>query len=129
MRRWRQLGQLHCAVIQGFIEAVYALIHVAPEPFALDIQNDDCQTALHLAVLTGQAGVARRLLVAGASLSPRDRHGNTALHMASAEGNLEVLKALLEPLPSRPPRPLELDQRNYDGKSLPPLPLTLSISA
>ncbi|XP_052125122.1 NF-kappa-B inhibitor cactus [Frankliniella occidentalis] len=107
--------QLHCAVIQGFIEAVYALIHVAPEPFALDIQNDDCQTALHLAVLTGQAGVARRLLVAGASLSPRDRHGNTALHMASAEGNLEVLKALLEPLPSRPPRPLELDQRNYDG--------------
>lgn len=42
---------------------------MAPEPIYLDIQNDDAQTPIHLAALTGQSEIVRRLLVAGAEVN------------------------------------------------------------
>lgn len=122
--------QLHIAIIQGFIEVVYSLINIAPHPYFLDIQNDVYQTPLHLAVLTHQPKILRQLLVAGATVDMKDRHGNTALHLACQLGNLESVKALTEPVnvvetesasqqyTAYPPQlPQNLEDRNYDGQT------------
>lgn len=86
------------------------------------------QTPLHLAVLTHQARIARCLLVAGANVDVRDRRGNTALHLACQIGDLECVKALMEPITVAETNtanlqydafmqevPQNLEERNYDG--------------
>lgn len=121
--------QLHIAIIQGFIEVEYSLIRMVPHPFYLNIPNDVCQTPLHLAVLTHQARIARCLVVAGANVDVRDRRGNTALHLACQIGDLECVKALLEPITVAETNtanlqyeavmqqlPQNLEERNYDGQ-------------
>nr|CAD7454306.1 unnamed protein product [Timema tahoe] len=121
--------QLHIAIIQGFIEVVYSLVQMVPHPCFLDILNDVCQTPLHLAVLTRQPRIARRLLVAGATVDVRDSNGNTALHLACQTGNLDCVKALTEPItvaetatanlryiPYLQQVPQNLEARNYDGE-------------
>lgn len=54
------------------------------------------QTPLHLAVITKQAEVVEDLLRAGADVSLLDRHGNSALHLAAAEGDDRILSLLLK---------------------------------
>lgn len=104
---------LHMAVIHRLHNVVNALCCMA-QPALLDTKNIDRQTALHLAVCTGQPDVARRLVVAGASLAAQDLDGNTPLHLASMFGDVHCLHALLEPCPAAA-RPAELDKPNYDG--------------
>ena len=58
-------------------------------PVILDIKNKVSQTPLHLATLTNQVRVARRLVVGGADVESRDRFGNTPLHIACREGYLK----------------------------------------
>lgn len=53
-----------------------------------------------MATLTGQSDLVRRLLIAGATLDLRNKIGNTALHIACEEGNLDVVKSILEPISS-----------------------------
>lgn len=119
--------QLHIAIVQGFVEATFSLIKMAPHPCLLNILNDDCQSPLHLAVLTHQPTIVRRLILAGADLSLRNFRGNTALHLACASGDLACAKALTDPLspmernelvPGQkvPALPQNLEQRNYSGK-------------
>ena len=87
------------------------------------------QTPLHLAALTGQAGLCRHLLVAGADAGLRDRHGNTALHVACSRGDRTAVQQLTAPVSAaetrqaalrysqRPrPGPLPLDEWNYQGE-------------
>jgi len=89
--------------------------------------NDDWQSPLHLAVLTQQPKIVRRLIMAGADPSLRNFRGNTALHLACANGDLACTKALTDPLTSmerseyliseqEPVIPQDLEQRNYMGK-------------
>ncbi|KAK0099078.1 hypothetical protein PV326_006542 [Microctonus aethiopoides] len=120
--------QLHIAIIQGFFEAAaFSLIRMAPHPDLLDIINDDGQAPLHLAALTRQSRMARRLIIGGANPSLRDSKGNTALHLACALGDLDTARALTDPLatiernylgPHRriPALPQDLEQRNYRGE-------------
>ncbi|KAG8231897.1 hypothetical protein J437_LFUL011730 [Ladona fulva] len=119
--------QLHLAIIHGFIEVVYSLIRMAPHPCFLDILNDLRQSPIHLAVLTRQSRIVRRLVVAGASVDQRDGNGDTPLHLASRIGDLNCARALLEPLTtqeatSAPPNashrlpPVTIDERNNDGQ-------------
>lgn len=119
--------QLHLAIIHGFIEVVYSLIRMAPHPCFLDILNDLRQCPLHLAVLTRQARIVRRLVVAGASVDQRDGNGDTPLHLASRIGDTASARALLEPLTTQeassvPPcvshrlPPATIDERNHDGQ-------------
>ncbi|XP_047001485.1 NF-kappa-B inhibitor cactus isoform X1 [Schistocerca americana] len=121
--------QLHIAIIQGFIEVVYALIQMAPHPCFLDIVNYECQSALHLAVLTRQPRIVRRLVVAGATVDIRDRSGNTALHLACLNGDIDCVRALTEPVTVAEETmaglryrtyqhhvPQDLEERNYDGQ-------------
>lgn len=121
--------QLHIAIIHGFIEVVYSLIRLAPHPCLLDIVNDYSQTPLHLAVLSRQSRIARRLVAAGASPRCRDLRGNTPLHLACEAGDLETVKEITAPISiqeveslglsygtSVARREIDIEQRNYDGQ-------------
>ncbi|KAL1121952.1 hypothetical protein AAG570_003360 [Ranatra chinensis] len=122
--------QLHIAIIQGFIEVVYSLIRMVPHPRYLDICNDMRQTGCHLAVLTSQPRILRRLVCVGARTDCVDRNGNTPLHLATIAGDLACVRALTDPIADaeviaagltytprqRPVRPSELDMYNYEGK-------------
>ncbi|XP_018338421.1 PREDICTED: nuclear factor NF-kappa-B p105 subunit-like isoform X3 [Trachymyrmex septentrionalis] len=119
--------QLHIAIMQGYVEAALILIRLAPHPYLLNIYNDDWQSSLHLAVLTNQSLIVRRLILAGADPSLRNFHGNTALHLACMNGDLACAKALTDPLspmernnliPGQivPALPQNLEQRNYSGE-------------
>lgn len=119
--------QLHIAVVQGYIEATFCLVNMAPHPCLLDILNDDGQTALHLSILTHQPRIARCLILAGANPEARNIKGNTALHLACACGDIDSARALTDPLshgerglhlPGRflPALPQNLEQRNYNGE-------------
>ncbi|XP_012527351.1 NF-kappa-B inhibitor cactus [Monomorium pharaonis] len=119
--------QLHITIIQGFVEAALMLIRLAPHPSLLNVYNDNRQSPLHLAVLTNQSLIVRRLILAGADPSLRNSCGNTALHLACRNGDLACAKALTDPLspmernqlmPGQtvPALPQDLEQRNYSGK-------------
>ncbi|XP_076655910.1 NF-kappa-B inhibitor cactus [Halictus rubicundus] len=119
--------QLHIAIVQGFLEAAFSLIRMAPHFCLLNILNDDGQSPLHLAVLTRQPRIVRRLILAGANPALRNFRGNTALHLACATGDLASAMALtdtLTPLERSyllpegkvPALPQNLEQRNYDGE-------------
>lgn len=109
------------------MEAALCLIRMAPDPCLLDTMNDDWQSPLHLAVLTHQPLIVRRLILAGADPSLRNFRGNTALHLACMSGDLACARALTDPLspmernklmPGQtvPALPQNLEQRNYSGK-------------
>lgn len=100
---------------------------MAPHPCLLNILNDEWQSPLHLATLTNQPMVVRRLILAGADPSLRNLRGNTPLHLACTTGHLACAKALTDPLSSIerndlvpgkkvPALPQNLEQRNYSGK-------------
>ncbi|XP_024874463.1 NF-kappa-B inhibitor cactus-like [Temnothorax curvispinosus] len=119
--------QLHIAIVQGFVEAALCLIRMAPDPCLLDTMNDDWQSPMHLAVLTHQPLIVRRLVLAGADPSLRNFRGNTALHLACMSGDFTCAKALTDPLspmernklmPGQtvPALPQNLEQRNYSGE-------------
>ena len=61
--------------------------------------NNMGQTALHLAVITGNVKVTRRLMVAGSPLNYRDKtNGDTPLHIACRNGREDLVKAIVEPV-------------------------------
>lgn len=67
------------------------------------------QTPLHLAVITKQPFIVRKLLLAGANIDLRDRNGKTALHLACERGDELCVKEITRPL-------LEKDSYNDDMK-------------
>lgn len=58
---------LHLAIINEIPNVIW-LIRLAPQPWLLDLKNDDAQAPIHLAVLTRQADVVRHLLISGAKV-------------------------------------------------------------
>ncbi len=102
------------------------MINLVPQPDFLNISNALCQTPLHLAVLTKQPTIVRHLVCMGAALDARDRFGNTPLHLACRDGDLESVKSLTMPYlvteTSSLPMwvvvqkiPQEGDIKNYEG--------------
>ncbi|XP_059049582.1 NF-kappa-B inhibitor cactus [Achroia grisella] len=110
---------LHVAAVHGCEKSVSTLIKLCPEKSWLDLTNDYGHTALHLAVMSGYPVVTRMLVLAGASLGARDRGGQTPLHIATETGQLECLKALLQPVKEHPSRKMStiLNQKNYNGQT------------
>uniref|UniRef100_A0A182JPW0 Protein cactus (TOLL pathway signalling) n=1 Tax=Anopheles christyi TaxID=43041 RepID=A0A182JPW0_9DIPT len=88
--------KLHLAVYEKNEDHISKLVTNVPPQF-LNIQNDASQTALHLAVLTEQPKIVRRLLIAGINQNIRDMDGNTALHLACGLGSVNIVKELLSP--------------------------------
>ncbi|XP_013179621.1 PREDICTED: NF-kappa-B inhibitor cactus-like [Papilio xuthus] len=110
--------QLHIASVHGCEKSVGTLIRVCPEKSWLDVANDYGHTALHLAVMSGNAVVTRMLVIAGASLALRDFNGETPLHHAVAANNKDCIQALLAPVQDQPHHKLStvLNQKNYNGQ-------------
>jgi len=92
--------QLHLAIASSYEDVVNALVRLAPKPDYLNIQNNELYAPLHIAVLTNQPSIVRRLVVAGAATHVLDQEGNTPLHHACSRGNLECAENLLRPLSS-----------------------------
>lgn len=56
-------------------------------------------TALHLAVFRGYSEVVEELVAAGAAVDTHDNEGETPLHSAAGQGNLAMVRAILQACP------------------------------
>ena len=117
---------LHIAIIMLEPDLVHYFINMSPHFTWLNIRNKLSQTPLHLAVLVKDAALVRRLVVAGADIESRDKDGNMALHLACRDNQLNILRALLEPVGYEEQKrnnydipfqklPQYLETKNYDG--------------
>uniref|UniRef100_A0A672GI49 Nuclear factor of kappa light polypeptide gene enhancer in B-cells 1 n=1 Tax=Salarias fasciatus TaxID=181472 RepID=A0A672GI49_SALFA len=82
---------VHTRALKSLTQVVSAL----PGEEVLNMRNHLYQTPLHLAVITQQKEAAAALLLAGADHTLTDRHGNTALHLASQQEGGEMVEFLL----------------------------------
>uniref|UniRef100_A0A671PJS7 Nuclear factor NF-kappa-B p105 subunit-like n=1 Tax=Sinocyclocheilus anshuiensis TaxID=1608454 RepID=A0A671PJS7_9TELE len=90
---------LHLGVIHSQTDAVRNLAQVIsalPGEDIINMRNDLYQTPLHLAVLTQQKEAVEALLEAEVDITLTDRHGNTALHLASQQKEDSMLRLLLK---------------------------------
>ncbi|KAI3367932.1 hypothetical protein L3Q82_026761 [Scortum barcoo] len=79
---------LHLAIIHEAKDYIRTMIDLSMNSDFLNSQNDQRQTALHLAVITSQADVCQHLLVSGCDPTLVDDSGDTPLHIACRHGNL-----------------------------------------
>ncbi|KAI1295481.1 NF-kappa-B inhibitor cactus [Halotydeus destructor] len=124
---------LHLAISRELTEVCCSVIQSAPHPDCLDVYNNMHQTPLHLAVITGQCDLVRLLMVSGATIDSRDRKGNSAVHLACANGDLDAVEAIFKPVSPSELRALQplyyrtkphsdnavslIDLPNYEGQS------------
>lgn len=89
------LGQtaLHCAAAEGDAKTVKLLVRHGAD---IDAQKDDYMTPLMMAIANGRQSAAKYLIRAGANLNKKDIGGHTAVHDASAMGQIELLCIMLE---------------------------------
>uniref|UniRef100_A0A0B6Y8D8 Uncharacterized protein n=1 Tax=Arion vulgaris TaxID=1028688 RepID=A0A0B6Y8D8_9EUPU len=119
-------NDLHMSIIHGIPEVAMQIIGLVPDWDWLNQTNNLSQTPLHIAVLTRQVSVVRRLICAGASVDVRDLSGNTPLHNACRLGYDDVVRTLMRPVELKetlqnkydtPQQrlPQDLESRNYEG--------------
>lgn len=99
------------------------IIKLGVHPYYLNLQNDDLNTALHLAVINNQPEVIKSLIIAGADPLKRNNEGNTPLHLACNYGNLRCAMALTVHFSNKEEKWFKLlsvrqnlEQTNYAGK-------------
>lgn len=121
-------NKLHLSIINGHQEFSHKIINLAPDYCCLSYCNRLRQTPLHLAVLTSQHSVVRRLICAGAVVIAQNKEGDTPLHIACRLGDSVTVKHLLTPVRyeetlqnrySIPYQrvPQDLRARNYEGQT------------
>ena len=119
---------LHLAIILMMEELSLQMIKLAESNKMVNVANDLRQTALHLAVITGQHVIVRALVVAGADILAVDTMGNMPLHLAAKNGELECFEQLVTPVTYPEVKnntyeyiyqkiPQDFDTYNYDGLS------------
>ncbi|KAK3606340.1 hypothetical protein CHS0354_041975 [Potamilus streckersoni] len=89
---------LNIYIINQEDKCAYWLINLVPCPECLNLTNNLFQSPLHLAVLTNQPRLVRRLIVGGAIVDFRDHNGDTPLHIACRKGYVNIVEALLQPV-------------------------------
>jgi len=90
---------LHYAIMEHKTQLAYHIISLFTHPDYLDIRNKKwSQTALHLACLTGQTKIVRRLIVSGATINLIDREGNSSIHYCCKNGDLNTLRQFFTPI-------------------------------
>lgn len=115
------------AIIQLMEEPARNCISAAPSHHHLNLVNNLLQTPLHLAVLTKQPIIVRKLMTAGAQVDVRDLNGNTPLHIACREGFHNIAHTLLHPVYTEEIQdnsyeiphqmiPQDLEAKNYEGR-------------
>ncbi|KAK3601667.1 hypothetical protein CHS0354_038234 [Potamilus streckersoni] len=105
---------VNLALIGGNECLACALIDMVQNVECLNIPNFLYQRPLHLAVLTKQVKVLQKLLSKNIDISCQDHQGNTSLHLACRNGDLDCVKAILKVVRER--RALQcLEVRNSEG--------------
>lgn len=103
------------------------LIKAAKSPVYVNLQDQDGQSPLHLAVATNQHQIVRLLMVAGAHPGVRNCMGESPLHVAARQGYYECCRAILEPVTQEeisslplfydvPCHTVNLEQWNFQGE-------------
>ncbi|KAI7804387.1 nuclear factor of kappa light polypeptide gene enhancer in B-cells inhibitor, alpha b [Triplophysa rosa] len=105
---------LHLSVIHEAQDAALKMIDLSKGGAFLNIQNNQRQTSLHLAVITEQPLIVDRLLKSGCDASLVDDHGNTALHIACRTGSLACFSLLTQGCPQQLPAILQTP--NFNGQ-------------
>ncbi|KAI4904493.1 hypothetical protein NFI96_018926 [Prochilodus magdalenae] len=105
---------LHLAVIHEAQDMAMKMIDMSVNDPFLNKQNNQRQTALHLAVVTEQPQVVERLLKAGCDPTLVDNNGNTALHISCRMGSLTCFSLLTQNCPDQLPAILQMP--NYSGQ-------------
>ncbi|XP_067875049.1 NF-kappa-B inhibitor alpha-like [Heterodontus francisci] len=88
------------------------------EPSVIDICNNSRQSPLHLSVIMSMPEVTRELVQAGADLESLDIFGNTALHLACEQGDMDCVSSLLNLMGTADitqRHVQDLERRNYCG--------------
>ncbi|QQP57615.1 Uncharacterized protein FKW44_002659, partial [Caligus rogercresseyi] len=93
--------QLHLAIASGFVEVVYALIRMVPDPEFLNIQNNHHYAPLHIAVLQNQPALVRRLVIRGARLDVGTGRGTHRCTSRHGEASWNAGRPYSSPSPSR----------------------------
>ena len=96
------------AVKSGQGDTALSLIENGADPDAPHSWNHEA--ALHIAAKNGHLELALELIKRGANINMQDNQGNTAVHHAIANGNPEMLEALLTWMP-------DINIRNHCGRS------------
>ncbi|XP_062429602.1 NF-kappa-B inhibitor epsilon [Rhea pennata] len=86
---------IHLAIIHCVPEVALCCIAQLPRE-VLEIQNDLFQTPLHLAVYLEQPSVIQALIHKGVNPSLQDRNGNTPLHLACEQQQVQCAQQLLQ---------------------------------
>ncbi|XP_077431332.1 nuclear factor of kappa light polypeptide gene enhancer in B-cells inhibitor, alpha b [Vanacampus margaritifer] len=87
---------LHLAIIHEAKDYIRTMIELSKNTDFLDVQNDQRQTPLHLAVITNQSDVCQRLLADGCDPTLVDDSGDMATHIACRHGNLLCFSVLTQ---------------------------------
>lgn len=102
---------LHWASNQG--SEICASLLLSWEPTIIDLQDNEGQTALHLATLAGSSKIVKTLLIKGANRKIVDKNGKRPIDLARDNKQSNLIKALKPPTilselgfrpPLRPPR-------------------------
>lgn len=75
------------------------------------------QTPLHLAVITHQTSLVKKLIEGGADVNLMDRHGQTALHLACQDGDVNCVHAIRD-VTQGSRFQIRLDLKNFQGERL-----------
>jgi ankyrin repeat protein/Flp pilus assembly protein TadD len=87
------LKPLHIAVQQGNLSQIRSLINQRAE--AINSRDDNGQTPLHLAVISGSIEICQYLIDKGAHLNTKDFDGHTPLEKAELNRNQRIISLLL----------------------------------
>ena len=71
-----------------------------------------------MAVLTCQPTIVEFLLEHGAEANVIDRNGQTALHLACKNADLENIQAMRKFKPEDSEKSIKVDLKNYEGKKV-----------
>ncbi|KAL3859804.1 hypothetical protein ACJMK2_009997 [Sinanodonta woodiana] len=105
---------VNLALIGGNERLACALIDMVPNVECLNIPNSLYQRPVHLAVLTKQVKILKKLLSKNIEIACQDHQGNTPLHLACRNGDIDCVKAILEVVRER--RDFQcLEVRNSQG--------------
>ncbi|SPJ74158.1 uncharacterized protein FTOL_03888 [Fusarium torulosum] len=105
---------LHIAISENYPELVNQLLDKGA---GTKIKDNDDWTTLHFVARYSDKEIATKVLIKGARdvINVKDKHGWTALHVASSQGNESVVKALLGDKEIR--SKLEINVKNNDDNT------------
>ena len=100
---------LHIAIAHGNIRLTEYLVDLV-SCLTVDTYNNLKQTPLHLAVITQQPLVVKKLVTSGANVNLPDRNGHTPVHLACQRPSTECLELLFQTAKNT-----DLELKNFNG--------------